>query len=222
MDLDIVIYAIVAVAVIARLMSVLGRRNEGEQQRPNPFGAPPSYTKPEDKPVQADEIKEALNGVARLLPLNAAPDSLAGIMQQIKILDPTFDEKAFLQGAKSAFTMIVEDFAKSDMSRITRLLGPDVLPRFQHAIETRRAAGQIMEAKVVSIKEASVETARLVEAKALITVRFVSQQENVLRDANKQVIGGKVGSLEEVTDNWVFERDMKSNDPNWILIETRS
>jgi len=41
-------------------------------------------------------------------------------LSKIKALDPTFDEKQFLQGARAAFTTIIEDFAKGDLSRSAR------------------------------------------------------------------------------------------------------
>jgi predicted lipid-binding transport protein (Tim44 family) len=127
-----------------------------------------------------------------------------------------------MQGARAAFTMIVEDFAKGDMTRIENLLGPNVRPHFQNAIEARRKAGQVMESRVARIREAEATTAHVEDTIANVTIRFVSEQENVLRDAGGRVIGGAPETVEEITDIWTFSRDTKSADPNWILIETRS
>ncbi|MEQ1652864.1 MAG: hypothetical protein ABL897_10270, partial [Hyphomicrobium sp.] len=46
---DIVFFAIVAVVLILRLRSVLGRRNEDEPRRPNPFGGPPAGREDDDE-----------------------------------------------------------------------------------------------------------------------------------------------------------------------------
>src|SRR5271155_5521026 len=130
MNLDIILYAIIAVVLLARLWSVLGRRNDDEKQRPNPFVIPAPGPQDDKKPALAPGQQGTAETPVLLQPFHAAPASLAGGLEQIKTLDPSFDEKVFLQGARSAFTMIVEDFAKGDMNRIGRLLGPDVLPHF--------------------------------------------------------------------------------------------
>jgi predicted lipid-binding transport protein (Tim44 family) len=57
---------------------------------------------------------------------------------------------------------------------------------------------------------------------ARITVRFKSEQINVLRDAQGKVLEGDPQTAEEVIDLWTFERDTTSPDPNWILVETRT
>jgi predicted lipid-binding transport protein (Tim44 family) len=219
MDLDTLLYAIIAVVLLGRLWSVFGRRNNDEQQRPNPFVMP--APKPQDD--NSSVIPPGMTDIPMLLPpFQAAPASLAGGLQQIGTLDPAFDEKTFLQGARGAFKMIVEDFAKGDLGRIAQLLGPNVLPRFQEAIEARRKSGQTMESRVTAIREAETTAARVEDTRAIITVRFVSEQENALRDSGGKVIGGAAGKIEEVTDLWTFARDTKSSNPNWILIETRS
>jgi predicted lipid-binding transport protein (Tim44 family) len=219
MDLDIVIYAIIAALILARLWTLFGRRNDDEPQRPNPFITPASRSQ-EDENVAPDPTKQRMSQLLKLF--QTAPASLAGGLEQIKMLDPSFDEKQFLQGARAAFTIIVEDFAKGELGRITRLLGPDVLPHFKEAIEARRQAGQTMENKIARIRDVETTAARVEDACAFITVRFVSEQENVLRDAHGTVIGGSEGKLEEITDHWIFSRDTKSTDPNWILAETKS
>ena len=55
---------------------------------------------------------------------------------------------------------------------------------------------------------------------ARLTLRFVSRQINVTRDAQGRVIGGDPARPEEVVDLWTFERDVRSRDPNWLLAET--
>ncbi|MDP9127683.1 MAG: Tim44/TimA family putative adaptor protein [Pseudomonadota bacterium] len=222
MDIDIIMYAVVAVVLLARLWSVLGRRQDDERQRPNPFVVPAPGQKEENKAALPASAPRAVEPLAPPRPLGAAPASLAGGLEQIKALDPSFDEKTFLQGARTAFGMIVGDFAKGDTERLGRLVGPAVLSRFQKAIEARRQAGETMENRVGKIREAETAVARVEESRALITVRFVSEQQNILRNARGEVIGGHPGTDEEIIDLWTFARDTKSGDPNWILIETRS
>jgi len=211
MSIDLIVYAVIAVAILVRLWMVLGRRNDNDGSRPNPF-TPPA----EDKPlaVRASAIPAS--------PVLGAPlHSLQGKLDQIKAINPAFDEKQFLQGAKQAFSQILTAFANGNLVSCAKLLGPNVLPRFQVAIDARRAASQTMETRITRMKEVETVKATLDGALASIVVRFVSDQVNVLRDASGVAIGGE-GKLEEITDIWTFAKDLKSNDPDWILVETKS
>jgi predicted lipid-binding transport protein (Tim44 family) len=199
---------------------VFGRRNEEDRERPNPFITPPPVKNAEDNAIAVDPTRAK---TPIMLPqFRAAPESLAGGLEQIKALEPSFDEKQFLQGARAAFTTVVEDFSKGDLTRCTSFLGPQVLPHFRDAIVARHTAGQEMEIKLVRLKDAEVAAAKAEGTQAIITVRFVSDQENILRNTNGKVIGGEEGKVEEITDLWTFARDTKSSDPNWILVETKS
>jgi predicted lipid-binding transport protein (Tim44 family) len=57
---------------------------------------------------------------------------------------------------------------------------------------------------------------------ARLTVRFKSEQINVVRDAQGKVLQGDPQTAEDVIDLWTFERDTTSPDPNWTLVETRT
>ena len=56
--------------------------------------------------------------------------------------------------------------------------------------------------------------------RARVTVRFTSEQINVTRDASGNVVDGDPRQIETVIDLWTFERDTRSRDPNWQLVET--
>jgi predicted lipid-binding transport protein (Tim44 family) len=219
--LDIIVFAALAVFIFARLWAVLGRRNEDEPQKSNPFTAHvPVVRDEEDVMVLPDRARSPETPV--ITAAGHALTSLAGVLDQIKGLDPFFDEKQFLQGAKTAFSLIVEGFARGDLSATARWLAPSVLDSFQKAVAARQDAGHVFEGKVERIADAEISAAKLDGSRALLTVTFVSVQANVLRDGHGQVLSGTPGQAEEIRDAWGFSRDLQSTDPNWILVETRS
>ena len=57
---------------------------------------------------------------------------------------------------------------------------------------------------------------------ARVTLRFVSQQVNVTYDSEGRVQEGDPSTVETVSDVWTFARSVKSKDPNWQLVETRT
>ena len=55
---------------------------------------------------------------------------------------------------------------------------------------------------------------------AIVTVKYVSEQINVTRDAEGKVVEGNPDRIAEATDIWTFSRNTRSDDPNWILVAT--
>jgi predicted lipid-binding transport protein (Tim44 family) len=45
---------------------------------------------------------------------------------------------------------------------------------------------------------------------------------NVTRAADGQVVDGEPDHVVEKTDFWTFARNTRSQDPNWLLVATRS
>lgn len=216
-DLDILVYAVIAALLLGRLWAVLGTRNDDEPQRPNPFAPPPP-----PKPAQEEDPYALPPPVASRMPPPALPPaSLAGGLAQVKAADPAFEEKPFLQNASAIFTAIVSAYASGSLSSVDKFLSPSLLTHFQQAADARSAQGQSAQSRIARIKECEPVAARAEGKQVFITVRFVSDQENILRDRNGTVIGGTEGKTEEVTDIWVFTRDAQIADAPWLVVETR-
>ncbi len=217
--LDILFFAMIAAFVLYRLGTVLGRRTGHERRRPTRF----------DEPAQAGDAAlaaEAERGEAPALdaPSAAEPanaDVRAGLIS-LRLADPSFDLGHFLEGAKTAFGMIIEAFAKGDKETLRGLLADEVYRAFEQAIDQRAAKGHQLTTEVVAIREAEVVDIKLVGTVARITVRFVSEQLSALRDAQGHLLEGNPSKVEEVVDVWTFERDVRARDPNWVLVETRA
>ncbi|MFS2011478.1 Tim44/TimA family putative adaptor protein [Azospirillum sp. CT11-132] len=221
--IEIVIFAMIAAFLVYRLRSVLGRRTGEERQRSNPFTAAPNPAKP-DNVVPLPERNRPRPDVAPGADVTAPdePLSLAASIDQIRAADPNFDEKHFLEGAKAAFAMIVDAFARGDTATLRPLLADDVYDSFARVIRDRQAAGEQHEARIELVREAEVVEAKLDAGRtARVTVRLVSDQVNVVRDREGAVIDGDPKALVENTDVWTFARNLRSRDPNWALVEVR-
>lgn len=219
--IEILIFAMIAAFLVYRLRSVLGRKHGEERQRPNPFAAPPARN---GQAAQDNVVHLPERGRMPDIPV-AAPDepqSLAASIAQIRGADPSFDEKRFLEGATAAFGMIVDAFAKGETATLRPLLSDDVYDKFATAIRDRQSAGETLETRVERIVEADVIEARLDGRTAFVTVKIVSDQMNVTRDAQGAVVDGDAEKVVEVIDIWTFARNTRSRDPNWALVETRT
>ena len=221
---DIILFAALAAFLVLQLRRVLGRRTGHEQPRdfdpfqqrsPDDSGNDKVVTLPDRRGEKRDdEAQGAANG--------AAEDPLAGGLMQIKLADRDFDETGFAEGARAAFEMIVGAFAEGDAKSLRPLLSDHVYDDFAGAIREREAANQTLETTLVGIKEAGIEDAELQGRTAFITVRFVSEQINVVKDSEGRIVEGDPSDVTQITDLWTFARNTRSRDPNWTLVATDS
>jgi predicted lipid-binding transport protein (Tim44 family) len=200
--LEILIFAVIAGILVFRLRSVLGRRTGNERRRDLPFAAPPSPPTPP----------------ATIAP-PAAPARATAIADAG---DPGFDSGAFLTGARGAFEIIVQAFAAGDRAKLQPLLSPQVFKSFSDAVAARDQANEKQETRIVAIKSAEVAQSRVEGGTSLVTVKFVSDQILVTRNAAGAVVDGDPDRSVEHTDLWTFSRPVRSPDPNWLLIATET
>ena len=220
--LDIVFFAVVAVFLILRLRSVLGKRTGNEE--------PPRWTRtPKDDGDTADNVID-LTRARR--PVEAEPVVTADVAATagplargeaaIRARDPSFSNTGFLSGARMAFEMIVGAFAAGDKKALRPLLADQVYKPFCDAIDARARAGEELSTEIMGIKSAEIIEAIMVGTVAQVTVRFVSEQINVIKDLDGRIVEGDPSRIVPVTDEWTFSRDTRSKDPNWHLSATRA
>jgi len=217
--IDIIILAMVAGFIILRLRSVLGRRTGHEPppraERPENDG----FARPQDNVVTLPAGRRP--GSLDIEPAYQGTPLEAGLVQ-LKMADPNFVASSFLVGAGKAFEMIVAAYAKNDTDTLKPLLSPEVYSRFAAAIQDREDRNETMETELVVLKPAKLESVEMKGSRAILAVRFESEQVNIVKNAEGTVIEGDRDHVDAVTDVWTFARDTASRDPNWILIATHS
>jgi len=233
--IEIVILAAVAAIFIFKLRSVLGKRT-GHEKRPDfdPFKQNEDAAGPgDDKVIQLPERGRAarLDETELLQPEEAAAEAeaeeiddspLGAGLTQIRLADRDFDPKGFVAGARGAFEMIIGAFAAGDVKALRPLLANDVYDDFSGAIKDREARKESLETTLIGITAADLIEAEMQQKTAFVTVKFVSEQVNVTRDAEGRIVDGDPNHVAKVTDIWTFARNTRSRDPNWALVATRS
>jgi predicted lipid-binding transport protein (Tim44 family) len=211
--LEIFVLAVIAGFLVLRLRSVLGRRT-GTERRREPFGAPDA----------APENVVPLPARAQIPTPPVAEAEAAGApgLAALKAADRSFDEKRFLEGARAAFEIIINAFAKGDTAALKPLLSDAVFASFAEAIREREARQERHDTNLLTIKTVEIAEAALQGDAALATVKFVSDQINVTRAADGHVVDGSPDQVEEKTDLWTLSRSVRSRDPNWTLVATHS
>jgi predicted lipid-binding transport protein (Tim44 family) len=210
----IVLLAMVAAFLALRLYMVLGKRSGHEQALPP--------TPAEERLPPAQQLRgPAESPIEAAAPADSVIDtSAAAGIRAILAADSSFDVARFVDGAKSAYRMILEAFWKGDEDGLAWLTGPEVREAFTNAIAERRAAGHVLDNRLVSIETARIVAARLESKVAYITVHFTADIAAITRDAEGTVIAGSLDDAVETNDYWTFSRNLRESDPNWLLVET--
>lgn len=210
---EIVLLAMVALFVGLRLYSVLGRRTGHEQQ-------------PILRPAEAAPAPDAAAPIADAVPERPEASGLvyeepaAAGLRAIVGADSTFDVGRFLEGAQSAYRMILEAYWNGDRDGLEHLVGGPVLAAFEQAIAERESDGHRLENRLVAIERTMIEDARLTGRNAEIEVRFDADIAAVTRDRDGLVIAGTLSDAVPTHDVWTFRRVLGSQDPNWLLVDT--
>ena len=134
--------------------------------------------------------------------------------------DPTFDVAKFLEGAKSAYQMVLDAFWKSDAAALRLYVDDHVFETFSSAIEQRKKDGLILDNRLVNVEQAVITAASADHDLAVVTVRFEADIAAVTRNKDGEVVAGSLSDAVQTRDLWTFRRQISARDPNWLLIET--
>ena len=136
-DLVNLILLVVVIAVFYRLRSVLGMRNEEDDNtgrhdayrlNREAFDAAKDAPKdtPKDTPPAGDAEPAGVSEPARPFaePTDDTPIEAGKGLTLVREKDPDFDEGAFVEGARKLYEMILLDFAAGDLTGVKGFLGP--------------------------------------------------------------------------------------------------
>ena len=220
MIFEIVILAMIAAFLGLRLYSVLGQRAEQEEK-----SVPHRSESAREPMAQPRQLDEDRNGPR---PQNEqqfqdTPHMMPAVESGVRAIaaaDRSFDISGFLEGAKSAYGVILEAFWDGDRETLRELCDDDVYASFDAAIAARDEAGEELNNRLIRIEEAVIDRASLDGRIARVAVRFVADIAAVTHDRDGTMIAGSLDDAVETRDIWTFMRDVKSDDPNWLLDET--
>ena len=163
---DIIIFAVIAVFIIYRLRSVLGKRT-GFQKNINQQ----EFVKKETQP---DEIK--------IPQLKENEQKLEVVYKKVS----SFNHREFLEGAKKAFEIIITAFNKGDKNTLKNLVSKDVYNAFEGAINS---GSNNPNSQFYSLVIDGVEDAKVEGGKISIAVNFTSEQ--ILSDNEDSIVKNK-------------------------------
>ena len=190
--IDIILLAMIAGFIFLRLRGILGKRTGFEGKTTTQFQEIIKNTK-------SDLKKENI----------------------IQTFDDTA-QKDFIKGAQIAYETIITDFSDNDNKLIKSkpLLSKKIFELFNQALKERSDRGHYSEITFIGINSATIKDHKKTNNILTVTVDFVSEIITCIRDKEKKIISGNPEQIKKIYDTWVFSRDIKSNNPNWQLVDT--
>jgi predicted lipid-binding transport protein (Tim44 family) len=203
-----IVFAGLALFLVYRLWAVLGRRTGAEPPPLRQANLPPGTVVD-----LADRQRPPPLSPRHLTPLQAG-------LEEIHAHDPNFTPERFIEGARHAFEIIVKAFAASDTATLRPLVSDEVYDAFSSVIRHRLSVKESVDTRIERLQEPEIIEGRIDGRTAFVTIKFVSGQVTVTRDAAGKIMEGDPERPVEHIDHWIFSRNTRSSDPNWILAET--
>lgn len=150
---DIIVFAVIAIFIIYRLRSVLGKRT----------GYQKNLTTNQYSEEKKAQIKKNIPQLK---------DNEQKLLKIYEVVED-FDHKSFLDGAKKAFEIIISAYNQGEKKTLKGLVSKDVFAAFEKAIDnkTNNPNSQFYSLVIDGVEDAKVEN-NVVK----ITLRFTSEQ----------------------------------------------
>ena len=188
--IDIILLAMIAGFIFLRLRGILGKRTGFDGKAPT-------------------QLKEVLKTVNQDQPtrINENFDSEA--------------QKEFLNGAKIAYETVITDFSDNDNKITTSrpLLNNEIYNQFNQALKERSSRGHFAEITFIGLDSAKIKEHKKLDNMLKVTVDFVAEVITCIKDKDKKIVSGHPEKIKKIYDTWVFSRNIKSNNPNWQLVD---
>ena len=129
-------------------------------------------------------------------------------------------KKEFLKGAEIAYETIITSFANGKLSEIKSLINKDVYNSFSDAIKERSTKQLKNETTFIGIKSSEIKDHKQNNDLLEVSVNFISEIITCIKDKENKIVSGDPQKIKRVNDTWKFSRNVKSQNPNWQLVET--
>ena len=135
-------------------------------------------------------------------------------------IDDKFEVSTFCDGAKKAFEYILTEYSRNNLKALEKLVSKNIYKAFEDQINLRTKNKEKLEITVISVKNPEIKSVNL-EKKyvAYFKLLFDSEQVQVTKNSNDEVIDGDNNQILQIKEIWTFSKNLKSKDPNWILEE---
>lgn len=204
--MDIIVLTLLVAFIVKRLYSVFGANTKEDKMRIIIKSNDPQI---KEKVMQA--FADIQNNGNAIKPEN----------QDITTKIPNFNKNSFLAGAKRVFELVLAAFNSGKLDGIRNLVSTKVFNALNAAVEKRIADNLSSEVDFIGFDSAEIKNVKFLKNSVKIVVDFVSQQVNILKDKDGNVIIGDENFVQKISDTWTFERLLNDVSNAWTLVSTK-
>lgn len=204
--MDIIVLTLLVAFIVKRLYSVFGTNTKEDKMRIIIKSNDPQI---KEKVMQA--FADIQNNGNAIKPEN----------QDITAKIPNFNKNSFLAGAKRVFELVLAAFNSGKLDGIRNLVSTKVFNALNAAVEKRIADNLSSEVDFIGFDSAEIKNVKFLKNSVKIVVDFVSQQVNILKDKDGNVIIGDENFVQKISDTWTFERLLNDVSNAWTLVSTK-
>ncbi len=215
---DIIILGLIAGFILFRLYTIVGRRDDDGSElttknRNNDFNniidISSMVKTVEEDPVHLSPVETEL--------AKGFEETVANVRK----IEPNFSLQKFLDGAKSAFEMVLSAFADDDRATLKNLLSDDVYKQFTSEIDKRIKNKITLSLTLVALPNVKIKAIELKGNYLSIDVFYESQQINLIKNDQGEIIEGNSSQIDYVEDTWGFTKELNGRN-NWKLVEVNA
>ena len=92
---------------------------------------------------------------------------------------------------------------------------------FNEVIAQRKDEKLTSEVDFICFDKSEIKDVRILKNSVKIAVEFITEQVNLLRNAEGKVIEGDENFIQKITDVWTFERSLNAQSNKWLLVSTK-
>ena len=208
--LEFIILLAVALAVLFKLYSTFGTEEKD------------SGVKIILKPVDKSAEKQILENISRIIDDKNEQISTLNVEQNAVVsTDNEINKEIFLNGARRVFELVLGAFSKGDLSPVRELMSKKVYDAFNQVINERKSEELSSEVDFICFEKSEIKEVKKLKNTMKIVVEFVSEQVNLLKNKNGEVIEGDENFVQKITDMWTFERPLNAKNNIWTLVSTK-
>ena len=212
---DLIILGLIAGVILFRLYSVLGRKDDDGKiiasQKDSIFKEVIDIS----SMVKTEEVVDLA-----VLEKDLAP-GFEETIARVRKIDPNFSLQKFLDGAKSAFEIILTAFAENDREPLRNLLDDVIYKQFIGEIDQRIKNGVTLSLSLVALPIVEIKDIQLRNNKLSINILFGSQQITLLKNDKNEIIEGNSSQIDHVEDLWTFTKELNGS-KNWLLVKVNA
>ena len=168
------------------------------------------------KPVNKKD-EAAVKDIIQMVEADKAVDNAADKAES----SDDFNKEMFLQGARKVFELVLQAFSKGELAPIKDLVSKKVLDAFKATLAERQENNMTSEVDFICFDKSEVKDVKFLKNSIKVVVEFVSEQVNLLRNAQGEVVEGDENFVQKITDVWTFERMINAKNNNWVLVSTK-